>query len=242
MSHTAAEFKAALQKHASVDDAAFLQGFFKTGEGQYGAGDVFIGVRVPATRTVCKQFRDLPLGEIKKLLASPVHEHRLGAVILLDAQYKAGDEQTKQFVYDLYMQAVHDGQVNNWDIVDSSAPYIVGRHLLDRPRDVLIKLAQSDLLWERRVAALATFWFLKEGDPSTTLEIAEILLRDSHDLIQKAVGWMLREMGKQVDTKLLTQFLDKHAHEMPRTMLRYSIEKLSPAQRSHYLALKDKQG
>jgi 3-methyladenine DNA glycosylase AlkD len=237
-SSKANDFKKELQKHASADDAAFLQQFFKTGEGQYGAGDVFVGVRVPATRAVCKRFRDMPLGEIKKLLASPVHEHRLGAVILLDAQYKAGDDQTKQQVYDLYMQAVHDGQVNNWDIVDSSAPYIVGRYLLDRPRNVLITLAHSDQLWERRVSALATFWFLKEGDPSTTLEIAEILLHDPHDLIQKAVGWMLRELGKQVDSKLLVQFLDKHAHEMPRTMLRYSIERLTPGQRIHYLALK----
>jgi 3-methyladenine DNA glycosylase AlkD len=238
MEHTAKDFKDALQRHASADDAAFLQRFFKTGEGQYGAGDVFIGVRVPATRAVCQQFRDLPLGEIKKLLDSPVHEHRLGAVILLSNQYKAGDDAERQAIYDLYIQAVRKGRVNNWDVVDSSAPYIVGRHLLDGPRDLLEEFAHSDSIWCRRVAILATFWFLKQGDPSTTLQLAEILLHDQHDLIQKAVGWMLRELGKQVDSKLLLEFLDKHAHEMPRTMLRYSIEKLTPVERAYYLALK----
>lgn len=235
---TAAAFKDALQAYAKADDAAFLQGFFKTGPGQYGEGDVFIGVRVPQTRLVCKQFFALPLPEVKKLLASPVHEHRLAAVILLSNQYKKADETLKQEIFDLYMRALYDGRINNWDIVDSSAPAIVGEYLYERPRDLLVELAHSDSLWERRVAIIATFQFLKQGDPTTSLAIAEMLMGDKQDLIHKAVGWMLREVGKHIDRATLTQFLDKHAAHMPRTMLRYSIEHLPPAQRMHYLALK----
>ena len=238
MKRTARAFQDALQRYAKADDAGFLQGFFKTGEGQYGAGDIFIGVRVPQTRLVCKEFRDLPLAEIQKLLESPVHEHRLGAVILLGNQYAKADPFVRQEIYDIYLRAVHEGHVNNWDIVDSSAAQIVGMHLRERPRDVLLRLARSENLWERRVSAVATFRFLADGDPTTTITIAKMLLSDQHDLIQKAVGWMLREMGKRVDRKVLLEFLDQHAHEMPRTMLRYSIEHLPPEQRAHYLSLK----
>lgn len=237
---TADGFKKALQVYAQTDDAGFLQGFFKTGEGQYGAGDVFIGVRVPQTRAVCKEFKDLPLPEVRELLASEVHEHRLAAVILLASQYAKADESRRQEIFDTYMRAVYDGRVNNWDIVDSSAQFIVGEHLRNRPRDLLEKLARSDSIWQRRVSMISTFQFLKNGDPTTTLVIAEMLLHDKQDLIQKAVGWMLREMGKRVDRAVLLNFLDRHAHEMPRTMLRYSLEHLPATQRAHYMMLKGK--
>ncbi|HSX28118.1 MAG TPA: DNA alkylation repair protein [Candidatus Saccharimonadales bacterium] len=235
---TAAEVTKALRAHASAEDAVFLQRFFKTGEGEYGAGDVFIGVRVPATRAVCKQFKELPLTEIQKLLDSNVHEYRLAALILLGNKYAKADPATQKQIYTLYLQNVAAGRVNNWDLVDSSAELIVGPYLEDRPREPLARLAKSDNLWQKRVAMVSTFYYLKHGDPVTTIEIAEILLHDPNDLIQKAVGWMLREMGKKVDEEVLIDFLEKHAATMPRTMLRYAIERLSPTQKAHFMAVK----
>jgi 3-methyladenine DNA glycosylase AlkD len=235
---TAEGVKAALQEYASPEDAVFLQRFFKTGEGQYGAGDTFIGVRVPDTRAVCKKFATLPLLEVKKLLESEVHEHRLAAVTLLANAYKKADEAQREEIYGAYLQAVYDGRVNNWDIVDSSAEFIVGEYLYNKPRDLLFRLAKSDDIWQRRVAVLSTFGFIKKGDASTTLQLAEILLHDPHDLIQKAVGWMLREAGKRCDETLLTVFLERHAAVMPRTMLRYAIERLSTAQKADFMARK----
>lgn len=231
---TAEDFQLSLSKYASDSDSAFLQRFFKTGPGEYGEGDVFIGVRVPDTRKVCKEFKDLPLGEIQKLLDSPIHEHRLGAVILLVNQFNKNKEE----VYNLYLKNVYKGRINNWDIVDSSAHQIVGGYLIDKPHDLLFELAGSDNLWQRRVAVLATFHFIKNGEASTAIEIAEKLLDDDHDLIHKAVGWMLREIGKQVDEGILIDFLDKHATKMPRTMLRYSMEKLPEYKRQYYLKKK----
>lgn len=235
---TAAAVIQELAKHSSDTDAAFLQRFFKTGAGEYGQGDVFIGVRVPMTRKVCRDFKDLALAEIAKLLDSEVHEHRLAAVILLGNQYARADEQKRQAIFDLYLEKLAQGRVNNWDIVDTSAEHIVGAHLQNTDRKQLHELAQSNEIWQRRVAIISTFAYIKQGDPTTTLELAEALLHDSHDLIQKATGWMLREVGKRVDEQLLIGFLDKHAHEMPRTMLRYSLEKLPPQKRQHYMRLK----
>lgn len=235
----AADVQQALQSHASEYDAVFLQGFFKTGEGQYGEGDVFIGVRVPQTRTVCKQYKDLPLTEIQKLLDSEVHEHRLAGLIILTLQFPKAGAITQKKMYDMYLVNVRNGRVNNWDLVDTSADKIVGAFLFDKPRDILYKLAKSDDLWEKRVAVLSTFWFIKKGEPATTIDIAEMLLHDTHDLIQKAVGWMLREVGKRCDEQILTNFLDQHAHNMPRTALRYSIERLGPDLKKHYMQLKD---
>ena len=237
MNMTAQEVQNELQKYASDHDALFLQRFFKTAEGQYGYGDVFIGVRVPQTRKVCKQYQHLPLVEIQKLLDREIHEHRLAGLIILTFQYPKADESTRQDIYDLYMKNVYKGRINNWDLVDLSADKIMGEHLKDRSRDILFKLAKSDKLWERRVSILTTFAFIKKGDPSTTLEIAEVLLHDKEDLIQKAVGWMLREVGKRCDEALLTDFLDQHAYNMPRTALRYSIERLSPETRRHYMTI-----
>ena len=223
-----------LARFASYADAEFLQRYFKTGKGEYGEGDRFIGVRVPATRKVCHRYIDLPLAETRKLLESPVHEHRLAGAILLSSQYEKSDEETKHAIYSLYMAALQKGNINNWDIVDTSCAHIVGEHHRHDDRTVLHRLARSSNLWERRVAIISTFAYIKTGDASTTLQVSELLLHDRCDLIHKAVGWALREVGKRVDPLLLTGFLDKHAANMPRTMLRYACEKLGKEQRDHY--------
>lgn len=234
---TAAELKQALAEQASDEVAASSKWFFKTGPGQYGEGDVFIGVRVPVIRKVCKEFKDLPLNEIAKLLDSEVHEHRLAAVILLASQYTRADEQKGRAIYELYLEKLYSGRVNNWDIIDSSAEYVVGKHLENTNRKLLYELAKSNDIWQRRVAIMSTFSYIKKGDASSTIELAKVLLHDNHDLIQKATGWMLRETGKRVDENLQTDFLNKHAHEMPRTMLRYAIENLTPQTRQYYMGL-----
>lgn len=232
---TAEGLKKELQRYANTDDAIFLQRFFKTGEGQYGAGDQFIGIRVPDTRKVCKSAVSMPLTEVEKLLASVAHEHRLAAVILLASQFQKAEPHEQDDIYNLYLLALDKGYVNNWDIVDTSAEFIVGEYLWRRPRDSLFELGRHEDVWHRRVAVLATFQFIKKGDPSTTLELAEQLLHDPHDLIQKAVGWMLREVGKRIDRQLLLTFLEKHHKTMPRTMLRYAIEHLEADQKAHFM-------
>jgi 3-methyladenine DNA glycosylase AlkD len=235
----AADVTAALQLVADPLRASHSQYFFKTGPGEYGEGDVFLGVTVPAIRLVCKQYKDLPLPEVQELFDSDVHEHRLAAAIILVYQYpKSAD---KKAIYDFYLKNVKAGRVNNWDIVDTTAPSVMGRYLWETEgaRDVLFRLARSDNLWQKRVGIMSSFYFfLKGDDPTTTLELAEILVNDKHDLIQKAVGWMLREIGKRVDTKLLTDFLDKHAATMPRTALRYSVEHLTESTKNYYMGKK----
>ena len=226
--------RTALAEHADPADAVHLQRFFKTGPGEYGEGDVFIGVRVPATRAVVKRFRGLDPAEIELLLDDPVHEHRLAAVLLLVAAYPRDPDA----VYLQYLAAVARGRVNNWDLVDASAENIVGPWLLDKDRGLLFDLARRDSLWERRVALLSTFAFIKAGDPSTTLELASELLDDRRDLIQKALGWMLREIGKRVDPAVLTGFLDANAAGMGRTALSYAVEHLTPEDRAAYRALR----
>ncbi|KAA0017986.1 DNA alkylation repair protein [Antrihabitans cavernicola] len=229
---------AELDAVSDAADAKHLQRFFKTGPGEYGEGDVFIGVRVPATRKVAKQFSALPLSEIDVLLDSEVHEHRLVALIILNGQFAAAskpralDEGTQRTIFEHYLAAVRRGRVNNWDLVDSSAENIIGPWLFERPRDLLFELVVSDDLWERRVAVLSTFDFIKRGDPSTTFELCEILLPDRADLIQKAIGWMLREIGKRVDRDQLVAFLDEHAGHMGRTALSYATEHLDPDERA----------
>lgn len=224
--------------YASDSDATFLQRYFKTGKGEYGEGDIFIGVRVPDTRKVCKKFKNLPMAEVQKLFDSSVHEHRLAASFLLVDKYKKYPEKRKD-VYDMYLKNVYLGKVNNWDIVDLSAKYIVGPYLDDKPKDLIFKMAKSKDLWQKRVAVLASFHYINNGQAQVSIELAEMMLRDKQDLIHKATGWMLREVGLRVDEAILTDFLDQHAHEMPRTMLRYSIEKLPEATRRHYLQLKN---
>jgi 3-methyladenine DNA glycosylase AlkD len=234
---TATKIIEAIAKHASDNDAIFLQRFFKTGPGQYGEGDVFIGVRVPQTRKVCKDFKNLSANELKKLLASPVHEHRLAATIIMSGQYKKADPTLKQQLFDLYLSALDQNQINNWDIVDTSCEHIVGAYAKERGDKILFDLASSDKLWHKRVAIISCFAWVRKKQVGPTIELAEILWPEKHDLLQKAVGWMLREVGKYVDESLLIDFLDRHAHEMPRTCLRYAIEKLTPQQRTYYMKM-----
>ena len=227
-----------LSKFSSDSDAAFLQRFFKTGPGEYGEGDIFIGVRVPDSRKICKQYIKMPLAEVQKLLESVIHEHRLAGVYILCYKFNKATNEEKQQIYDLYMLELANNQINSWDIVDMSCVTLVGKYLLNKKRDILYKLAISQSLWERRVAIISTAAFIRAGDFSTTLDIADILLHDKHDLIQKAVGWMLREVGKKIDEDILTDYLGKNAATMPRTMLRYACEKLTKKQRSYYYNLK----
>ena len=236
---TAKEFMAALAAYGTPERAANTVWFFKAYPGGYSEGDQFLGATVPNTRLVCKEFKDLALSEIKKLLYSPIHDFRLGAVILLVNQYKKADSKQRDAIFDVYLKAVYDSKVNNWDIVDSSAGYILGPHEERGDRRLLFKLAKSDNLWQKRVGIMGAFYYLYNGDASTTLELAEILVNDKYDLIQKAVGWQLREVGKRVDRQLLLAFLDKHAATMPRTTLRYAIEHLPVERRAHYMGLKN---
>jgi len=231
---TARHVGSALRELGDKNKARLLQRFFKTGPGDYAEGDCFLGVTVPAQRTLVKRFSNLPLSEIQKLLKSSIHEQRLTALLIMVGQYQRGDAAYRNKLYRCYL--AHTRFINNWDLVDASAEYIVGPHIADRPRSLLRKLIRSPLLWERRIGVLATFHFIKNGQAQETLWVAEQLLRDRHDLIHKAVGWMLREVGKRVDEKLLRRFLDRHAQKMPRTMLRYAIERLPPTARKKYLA------
>lgn len=208
--------------------------YFKTGPGQYGEGDKFHGLSTPKSQNIAAKYKDLSLTEIKKLLQSPYHEDRIIAVIILVHQFAVADPAKQKQIYDLYLSSTD--RINNWDLVDISAPKIVGRYLSGKPRTVLHKLAKSNNLWDRRVAVLSTFWFIRDRDFSDALQIGELLLFDKHDLIHKAVGWMLREIGNR-NLKAETDFLDQHVHHMPRTMLRYAIEKFPEKLRRHYLVL-----
>jgi 3-methyladenine DNA glycosylase AlkD len=222
-----------LRALADPADAEFLQRFFRTGPGEYGEGDRFLGIRVPAIRAVARELVRMPLAETERLLHSPWHEARLLALILLGDAYRRASAAERNAIFRLYLRNAK--YINNWDLVDLSAPNIVGAHLADRPRSRLDALARSKKLWERRIAIVATHQFIRAGEFDDTLRVARILLHDAHDLIHKAVGWMLREVGKR-DPARLTSFLDEHAHEMPRTMLRYAIERFSVADRKRYMS------
>lgn len=239
---TASDVIKELDQFASPIRAQHATRFFKTGKGQYGEGDVFIGPSMPEQRRVAGAYKTLPPPEVQLLLDSKVHEHRMVGLLILTMQYSKADAKSRQAIYDRYLTNVRMGRVNNWDLIDVTAPLIIGEHLADRTRADLYKLAVSPELWQRRTAILSTFAFIKRGDPLTTLELAEILLQDKEDLIQKAVGWMLRETGKRCDVAILTQFLDEHAAVMPRTALRYAIERLPDEQKRHYMHLKSSPG
>jgi len=229
-----------LQVLANQEMARHSQAFFKTGQDGYAAGDKFIGITVPAQRSIASQFKELSLSEIAKLLANPIHEYRFVALEILVFQYeKVGiTENEKRKIIKFYLN--HKPEINNWDLVDTSAPYLLGDWLISRERPVLYKLVKSKQLWDRRIAVVATLGLIRHGDYYDTLRLAELLLDDEHDLIHKAAGWMLREVGKKSPITL-ERFLDKQVTKMPRTILRYAIERFSKEKRLAYLAIK-KQG
>lgn len=224
-----------LERHAYPSDAEFLGRFFKTGEGQYGAGDVFVGVRVHAIRQVAKQFAGASLQQIEALLESPIHELRLCAVIIMTEVFKRADDTKRTALFNLYLRRTD--RINNWDIVDVSCRDIVGRYVQLHPEktSILRTLANSSDLWERRIAMVSTWQFIRSGQLDPTFAIATMLLGDKHDLIHKAVGWMLREAGKRNELRL-REFLAEHKHSMPRTALRYAIERFSPDDRARFLS------
>jgi len=233
---TAAAARKALRAEADSIRAANVARFFKCGPGEYGEGDRFIGVSVPAIRRIARRFSDLLLPEVDCLLRSPIHEERLLALVILVRQFdRRADEALRGRIFALYMRRLRF--INNWDLVDTSAGPIVGGWLADKQHGSLDRLARSKHLWSRRVAMLATHHFIARGDHRDAIRIATILLHDSHDLIQKAVGWMLREVGKRASGDVLNEFLDRHAATMPRTTLRYAIERLPVAERRRFMAV-----
>jgi 3-methyladenine DNA glycosylase AlkD len=221
-----------LQILGDSEKARILQRFFKTAPGQYGEGDLFVGLCVPEIRKLSKEYRALPFAEIVLLLQSPLHEARMLALFILVRAHARGDDSLQERIYHVYLQNTRF--INNWDLVDTSAPHIAGAHLQYRSRSPLHELAVSDLLWERRISIMATFHYIKCGEFAETLRIAESLLGDPEDLIHKAVGWMLREVGKR-DHRTEEAFLKSHYKTMPRTMLRYAIEKFPEKLRQRYL-------
>ena len=229
---TAQDIQKRLKKLGNKERAAISQRFFKTGPGEYGEGDVFIGIRVPVLRALVKEYTDLSVAQILILLRSHIHEERLLALLLLVDSFSQGDEAARTSIFELYLK--HTEFINNWDLVDSSAAQIVGAYLMDKSKAVLYRLAESANLWERRIAIMSTFHFVKHHEFSETLKIAKILLFDRQDLIHKATGWMLREIGKR-HLKTEERFLKVHYKKMPRTMLRYAIEKFPEQKRQRYL-------
>jgi 3-methyladenine DNA glycosylase AlkD len=230
---TAKDVQSALRQLADPERAKNSAWFFKTGPGQYGEGDRFLGIRVPAQRKVAHLFRQLPLQQVARLLDSPFHEDRFTALEILVAQYEAGDSAQRERVFQFYLR--HTDRINNWDLVDTSARYIVGEQLRHRSRTRLYRMARSENLWERRIAMVSTHAWIAAADTDDAYAIALLLLEDEHDLIQKAVGWTLREAGRRSRDALLA-FLEKHSARLPRTTLRYAIEHLPPAQRRRILS------
>jgi len=229
---TAQKIQKRLRQFASTEKSQLLQRFFKTGPGEYGEGDIFLGVVVPDIRRVAKEFQDAPLDEAITLLKSAIHEERLLALLMLVSAYDRGDAALKKKIFSLYLR--NTKCINNWDLVDLSAPNIVGAYLLDKDRKRLYAFAKARDLWKRRIAVLSTFAFIRQNDFDDSLRIAEILLTDDHDLLHKAVGWMLREVGKR-DVTAEEKFLKQHYKKMPRTMLRYAIERFPEGKRRKYL-------
>ena len=230
--HTANQVRARLSELANPQIAEHSQRFFKTGPGEYGEGDQFLGIRVPIQRREAKRARNLPLDEVLDLLRTAVHEERLTALIILVNTFERADPEERQSIFDAYL--ANTSYINNWDLVDSSSHQIIGGHLFTRDRSILVDLAESESLWERRIAIVCTYHFIKRDQFVDTLLISEILLGDTQDLIHKAVGWMLREMGKK-NQEVETEFLLRHYQNMPRTMLRYAIERYPEDERQAFL-------
>lgn len=233
------ELKQDLGKLASPTQAAILQRFFKTGQGEYGEGDIFLGIKVPEQRKIARKHKHLSLNEVQKLLDSKIHEHRLVALfILVDKYMHSKQTKDEKEVIDLYLKNTKN--INNWDLVDLSAPKILGDYLLDKDKCVLYKLARSDNLWEKRISILSTYTFIRTSQFEDALKISEILIKDKHDLIHKAVGWMLREIGNR-NLAMEEKFLKQHYQVMPRAMLRYAVEKFPEEKRQFYLQKKNLQ-
>lgn len=227
---------AALRKEiksvSNPEKAKFLQRFFKTGKGEYAEGDIFLGIVVPVQRQIAKKYKTLSFDDLQRLITSKYHEERLIALLILVERFKKADEKEKEEIVKFYLD--NRKGINNWDLVDLSAPKILGEHLLDKDRNILYNFAKSNDLWEKRIAVLSTFTFIKNNDFNDAQKIYEALITDKHDLIHKAVGWMLRELGK-IDIKTEEEFLKKYYKTMPRTMLRYAIEKFPEKKRAAYL-------
>lgn len=221
-----------LKNIADPERARNLSWFFKTGKGEYGEGDIFLGIAVPQLRQISKRYQELDLNDLQKLLESKIHEHRLSALMILRFKYQSSKIMDQKAIIRFYLK--NTKKINNWDLVDLSCHYILGNYLLTRDRKILYKLARSKNLWEKRIAIITTFAFIHENQFEDSIKISEVLLRDNHDLIHKAVGWTLREIGKK-DKKTELDFLNKHYKTMPRTMLRYAIEKFSDQERKFYL-------
>lgn len=229
---TLTKIKQEIKKQANPAKAQIYQRFFKTGKGEYGEGDLFLGLTMPEQRTIAKKFLNLKINEVEQLLHSKYHEHRMIALVIWTYQYDKGNQELKNKIYRIYMKNLK--WINNWDLVDVTTPRIVGMHLLNKDKQILYKLAKSKILWERRISMLATFAFIYHNQFKDSIKIAEILLNDKHDLIHKAVGWMLREIGKR-DLKTEEAFLNKYYKQMPRTMLRYSIERFPDKKKKYYM-------
>ncbi len=229
------EFQKEMRALKNPAKAKILAGFFKTGKGDYGEGDKFLGITVPQTRLLVRKYSPMKLAEVLKLLGSRFHEERLAALLILVVQFEKGNEKKRQQIYRLYLK--NASFINSWDLVDLTADRIVGAYLADKSKDILFKLAQSEMLWERRITMLATFHEIKNGRSETALAVAEKLLGDQQDLMHKAVGWMLREVGKRCSQKEEEIFLQKYVKVMPRTMLRYAIERFAEEKRQWYLHL-----
>ncbi len=226
------QLKKELKQIADPVRAKHESGYFKTGKGQYGEGDIFLGIKTEYKRKLAKKYQGISLKDVRYLMTSKFHDYRFIALVILTNKYKKADDNLKKEIFNFYLN--HTKYINNWDLVDISAHKIVGDYLLDKNRSVLYKLSKSKDLWEKRISAIATFRFINENDFKDSLKIAEILLKDEHDLIHKAVGWMLREIGKK-DQKIEERFLNKYYQIMPRTMLRYSIERFSDSKRKFYM-------
>ena len=226
------KLKKEIKKHSNPEKAKIYARFFKTGKGQYGEGDKFLGLTVPDQRKLAQKYVYLNFEEIKQLLYSKYHEHRLTGFFILCYKYQKSNAKEKDKIIEFYLMHKHRG--NNWDLIDCVSDKLLGKHILEKDKSILYDLAKSESLWDRRIAIISTFEFIRNKKFKDTKKIAEILMNDKHDLIHKAAGWMLREMGKR-DEKELIKFLDKHYRKMPRTMLRYAIERLSEKKKVFYM-------
>ena len=224
------EIKKELDSKANKEKSLIYARFFKTNKGQYGEGDIFIGLTVPEQRNLAKKYIDLNFKDLEQLLSNKIHEYRLTGLLILVYKYQKNDN--KKEIFDFYLKNIHAS--NNWDLVDCISDKIIGKYLIDKDKKLLYDFANSNNLWKKRISIVSTFEFIKNNKFEDTLNISEILLKDSHDLIHKAVGWMLREVGKR-NQDLLESFLEKHSKEMPRTMLRYAIEKFDEEKRKYYM-------